>query len=114
MRRSEQRQPETLPTAPRCDITHSMNRHAAQDLGRGQHAVLLPGDLLRDREQWASYAATLPAQTVLVVLPDHETRLSVVLDLVAAQIAAAGRPVTRLSAQQLGPQRGIQAALPLA
>lgn len=75
--------------------------------------VLLPGDLLPYREQWEQYAATLSAQTVLIVLPDHDTRLSAVLDLVAAQIAAAGRPVVRLSAQQLGPQRGIQAALPL-
>lgn len=76
--------------------------------------VLLPGDLLPYRGQWQSYAASLPANTVLLVLPDHDTRLIAVIDQVAAQLAAAGRPVARLSADQLGPQRGIQAALPLA
>jgi hypothetical protein len=37
-----------------------------------------------------------------------------VLDLVATELAAAGRPVSRLPATQLGPQHGIQATLPLA
>lgn len=91
-----------------------MNDHAAR--GRDpepRHAVLLPGDLLPYREQWQPYAASLPANAVLLVVPDHDTRLRAILDQVAAQFAAAGRPVARLRADQLGPLRGIQMALPL-
>ena len=74
-----------------------------------RHAVLLPGSLLPYRSQWQPYVDTLAANTVLVVMPASATRLQQVLDRVASELAAAGRPVARLTTAQLGPQRGIQA-----
>jgi hypothetical protein len=104
-----------LPTVSVCDITQAMKD--TRSVGRSprqRHAVLLPGSLLPYRSQWQSYVDTLPANTVLILTPTRATRLQQVLDLVATELAAAGRPVSRLPAAQLGPQRGIQATLPLA
>jgi hypothetical protein len=91
-----------------------MEQRAAAPRSSGQrHAVLLPGSLLPYRSQWQPYVDTLPANTVLVVTPASATRLQQVLDRVASELVAAGWPVSRLTTAQLGPQRGIQAPLPL-
>jgi hypothetical protein len=83
------------------------------DHAQARHAVLVPGNLLSCRSQWQPYVEALPAQTVLIVEPAREAPLHRVLELVAAQLLAAGHPVHRLAAEQLGPQTGIQASLPL-
>jgi hypothetical protein len=89
-------------------IGQSAGNHA-----QARHAVLVPGSLWSCRSQWQPYVETLPAQTVLIVEPARDTPLHQLLELVAAQLLAAGHPVCRLTAEQLGPQHGIQAALPL-
>jgi hypothetical protein len=83
------------------------------DHTQAQHAVLVPGSLWSYRSQWQPYVEMLPTQTVLIVEPARGTPLHRVLELVAAQLLAAGHPVRRLAADTLGPQHGIQAPLPL-
>jgi hypothetical protein len=71
-------------------------------------SVVLAGSAWALRAQWQPYAAQLAAETVLVVLPEAEDRVRPVLELVAAYLAASGRPVHMLQTTRRGAETGIQ------